>query len=539
MNLASRLYANSEQISTNLAPQGHVSKYMFLSKLQTNLMRWKALPWALVFLSAALLRLSFPRPGLWVLAWVALVPFFLSLERKDTAQVFFMSFCAGFVYYTALLFWLIHVTVAGMMVLAAYLAFYFVVFGLSWSYARKRLSGASRLIFIPCVWIVLEYIRAHLFSGFPWGFLSATQTPNIPGLQGVDLFGCWGLSFLIVFANVLVVEVMSSCVVPGRLGRRPSFISLGVLLAWFFYGLLRMSLPSDETCFLKVAAIQGNVPQEIKWVERFREGILRKHALLTELAVLKEEPDLVVWPETAFTDYLEVGENDRPLSDLAAELGVPLLIGSIRFHEMRYYNSALLYGATGDVKGVYDKLHLVPFGEYIPARGALRFLEHIVPIEDFTPGRDYRLFSVSGPACPGLRFGVLICFEDIFPELAREFVARGADFLINMTNDGWFGDTSSPYQHMQASVLRAVENRVYVVRAANTGVSCVIDDVGRIKAEVKDSSGKKTFVRGETAAYVGRTPRRSLYTRVGDVLILLASFVIFGMIVVNRRHPRV
>ncbi|MDD5019178.1 MAG: apolipoprotein N-acyltransferase [Candidatus Omnitrophica bacterium] len=493
-------------------------------------MRSKMLPWVLALFSVVLLRLSFPRPGLWMLAWVALVPFFFSLERKDTAETVFISFCAGLVYDVALLFWLIHVTVAGMLVLAAYLALYFVLFGLGWSYGRKYLSAGLRLIFVPSVWIVLEYVRSHLFSGFPWGLLSQTQTPNIPGLQGVDLFGSWGLSFILVFANVFVFELLSSRGVSGREKARRSFIPAGIIAAWFLYGLLRMYLPAAAACPLKVAVIQGNIPQEIKWAERFREGIFRKHVLLSELAVLKEEPGLVVWPETAFTDYLEIGENDRSLSSFAAELGVPLLVGSIRFQDMRYYNSALLYGASGKLEEVYDKVHLVPFGEYIPVRRYLPFLESIVPIEDFTPGGDYRLFSIPASACPGLRFGVLICFEDIFPELAREFVARGADFLINMTNDGWFGDTSSPYQHAQASVLRAVENRVYVVRAANTGVSCIIDDTGRIKAEVKDAFGKKTFVRGEAAGHVGRTLRRGLYTRIGDVLILIVSFAIFGMI---------
>jgi apolipoprotein N-acyltransferase len=507
---------------------------MFLSKLQENLMKLRLTPWMLVFLSAALLRLSFPRPGIWPLAWIALVPFLFSLERKDTAQVFFMSLAAGYVYNVALLFWLIHVTVGGMLVLCVYLALYVAVFGLAWAYSRRYFSFGARLVFAPSVWIALEYVRAHLLTGFPWAFLGYTQTPAVIALQGADLFGCWGLSFILVFVNVFLFEGLSA---PGGLSLRSRrfLIPVAVVIAWFSYGFWRMSQPVIETCPLKVAVVQGNIPQEIKWVERFSEGIFRKHALLSELTVLKEGPGLVIWPETSFADYLEAGVNDRELSDLAAQLQVPLVIGAVRFEDMRYYNSAFLYDAQGRLQMVHDKIHLVPFGEYLPARRYLHFLENIIPIEDFTPGDDFHIFSVPA-ACPGLRFGVLVCFEDIFPELSRTFVARGADFLVNMTNDGWFGDTSSPFQHAQASVLRAVENRVYVVRAANTGVSCIIDDAGRIVAGVREEAGRETYVRGEAAAVIAATRRTSLYTHVGDVLIPIVSFVIFGMIVWRRRR---
>jgi apolipoprotein N-acyltransferase len=508
---------------------------MFLSRVQENIIKMRWTPWMLAFLSAALLRLSFPRPGIWLLAWVALVPLFFSLERKDTAQVFVMSFAAGYVYNVALLFWLIHVTVAGMLVLCAYLALYPAVFGLAWAYSRRYFSFGARLIFAPSVWIVLEFVRAHLLTGFPWAFLSYTQTPDIIALQGADLFGSWGLSFILVFVNVFIFEGLSA---PGGLALRSGrfLVPFAVVAAWFSYGFWRISQPVVQDDLTKVAVVQGNIPQEIKWVERFSEGIFRKHALLSELTVLKENPDLIIWPETSFADYLEAGVNDRELSDLAVRLNVPLVVGAVRFEDLHYYNSALLYDAQGRLATVYDKIHLVPFGEYLPGRRYLHFLENVIPIEDFTRGDDFHIFCVPSAAGCGLRFGILICFEDIFPELSRAFVARGADFLVNMTNDGWFGDTSSPFQHAQASVLRAVENRVYVVRAANTGISCIIDDAGRFVAGVADENGKETYVRGEAAAVIGATRRTSLYTRVGDALIPIVSFLIFGMIVWRRRR---
>ncbi|MFA5039086.1 MAG: apolipoprotein N-acyltransferase [Candidatus Omnitrophota bacterium] len=493
------------------------------------------IPW-LALVSVLLLRLSFPRAGFWPLAWFAFLPLFLALEKTDTAKTLGVSFAAGFVFYISLLFWLIHVTIPGMAVLSFYLALYFAVFGLGWNYARAHLSYGARLVFSPCLWVLLEYIRSHLFTGFPWGLLAYTQTPCIPALQGADLVGSWGLSFVIVFVNVFLFEVLFP-----KMGERRSRLAhaapLCLIALWFLYGAWRAWEKPREQCFLKVAVVQGNIPQEIKWAPRFREGIFRKHVLLSEISLLKHEPDLIVWPETSFTEYLELGENDGELADLARRLKTPLLIGSIRFDEGRYFNSALLYDSAGEMRTLYNKLHLVPFGEYIPGRKFLPFVESVLPIEDFTPGSDATLFSLPSRTClKDLRFGVLVCFEDIFPELARAFVLKGADFLVNMTNDGWFGDTSSPFQHMQASVLRAVENRVYVVRSANTGVSCVIDDAGRVVSLV-DEAGRRTFVKGEACGFVAPTPRSALYTVIGDLFIPFACAGIFGMIGARRRRP--
>lgn len=465
------------------------------------------------------------------------MPFFFSIEKKKPSWAFAMGFCSGAIFYTAILFWLIHVSVFGMMFLSVYLGIYIALFALGFSYSRKY--KYCSLLFVPCLWIVLEYARSHLFTGFPWALLAYTQTPFVCALQGADIFGSWGVSFTVMFVNVFIFTLIEDFRSSRSVNFRKNVLPLCVIFLWFAYGCWKLSIgrPEDE-CGLRTAVIQSDIRQDIKWVESFKEGIFRKQALLSEMSVLEGSPDLIVWPETSYTDYIQLGLNDAELSGLASRLKTALLIGAIRAEEGKYLNSAILYASTGSASGTYDKLHLVPFGEYIPGRKFMPFLESLLPIEDFTPGKDFSLFRLSAQACrKDFRFGVLICFEDIFPELARGFVLRGADFLVNMTNDGWFGDSSSPSQHMQASVLRAVENRVFVLRSANTGISCIIDDSGRLLKVVSDRNGKPTFVKGQVCATVLAPRQRSFYTRFGDFLIPFACAVIFGMILARRRRP--
>jgi apolipoprotein N-acyltransferase len=195
-----------------------------------------------------------------------------------------------------------------------------------------------------------------------------------------------------------------------------------------------------------------------------------------------------------------------------------------------------MFDKAGIPSGVYNKLHLVPFGEFLPGRRQFPWLVKILPIEDFTPGRQYKMFSLLNKNGEALEVGVLICFEDIFSDLASTFVRRGADVLVNITNDAWFGDTSSPYQHLASSIFRAVENRVYVARAANTGISCIIDDAGRIREIVADAAGKKTFVTGTQAGWIYRTHRQGLYAKLGDIFAYLCALVVTVVLFLRVRR---
>jgi apolipoprotein N-acyltransferase len=264
-----------------------------------------------------------------------------------------------------------------------------------------------------------------------------------------------------------------------------------------YYKILRTAHGARRTT-LKISLIQGNIPQELKWDKGSQALILERYAQLSQKAAM-EKPDLIIWPEAASPGFIGAAEDDWIVERILAvpkETGIPLLLGSVVRENKNYFNSALLIDRQGKIAGRYDKLHLVPFGEYIPLKELFPFLETIVPIGDFTSGDSYTLFSLSPAAGgAGAKFGVLICFEDTIPELSRNFVKKGADFLVNITNDGWFKETKAPYQHLAASVFRAVENRVPLVRAANTGVSCFIDSRGRIKAKITEN-GKDIFVPG-------------------------------------------
>ncbi len=495
-------------------------------------------PYILAVLSALLLRAAYPKFDAWPLALIAFWPLLTALEGRRPFQGFLIAFTAGIVFFLTSIFWLIHVTILGMVILSVYLALYSGFFGLGFCSLKDKLGPGGRLVFVPALWEMLEFTRRHLMTGFTWALLAYSQDLDLAGIQGADLTGAYGVSFMVMFVNVLFFE--AGRMVRAKAGSRPRpiLIALAVVIAWVGYGIFRLQQDPGRGEPAKVAVIQGNIAQEIKWVPQFQEGIFSKYRLLSEIAALKETPDLIVWPETSLPDYFESGINDGPLRELAGSLGTALLVGSIRLDGAKYYNSAILFSGSGEVEGIYDKLHLVPFGEYIPLRRAIPFLEKLLPIEDFTAGRDPKVFALPGRGTPPWRFGVLICFEDIFSERARSLAERGADVLINMTNDAWFGDTVSPYQHQQASVFRAVENRAPLVRAANTGISCFIDDTGAVKKTVEDNHGKPTFVTGHAAALVAPTRRRSLYTSIGDLFALLCVLYAGTAVLFSRRMQR-
>lgn len=472
------------------------------------------------------------------------VPLFFALENKHKGKAFLLAYFTGVIFWAGTIYWLIHVTFPGTILLVLYLAAYFGIFGLIVSTVDCGLWTVGPLVSLPCLWVLLEYLRSRLLTGFGWALLAYSQYLDLPLIQIADVTGVWGVSFLVLMVNVAVKEIISpqSTVHSSQQKINYKFIlaACGMFLFVFGYGSYKLYQrpTTDDQRQLKVSVIQGNIPQELKWQAQSQGFILDKYTTLTRQASA-DKPDLIIWPEAASPGLLFRGTDAwifRDIFELAQEVKTNLLIGSAVEGGNDYFNSALLVDSTGKVIQRYDKLRLVPFGEYIPLRKTLRFLETVVPIGDFTAGREYTIFKPPVPQCPSapVNFAVLICFEDLFPELSRRFVGEGARFLINITNDAWFKQTSAPYQHLSASVFRAIENRRFLVRAANTGVSGFISPSGRIQPLVSSDGTKAIFTEGiETGIVYGRSVK-TFYTRYGDLFVLLCLFLLICGIIIQR-----
>jgi apolipoprotein N-acyltransferase len=495
----------------------------------------------LALLSGTLLALSFPKPGLSFLAWFAFVPLLLAIGGKSPRWAFRLGFVSGLTAYVGLLYWLnIVMTTYGklhwsvsfclFLFLAAYLALY--TGGVAFAVRRGEGAGISPLVSFPVVWVGLEYLRAYVLTGFPWASLGYSQYRTLPLIQIADITGVYGLSFLIAFANVVIFRIFRGIARKGE-GAYPTLsavILLCLLVATLGYGFHRLRTPErGET--LRVALTQGNIPQDVKWDPAFQEKTVEVYERLSRQACVGGS-DLVVWPESAAPFYLQSDATYAPrIKALAAELKACMVVGSPALEadrdRIRYLNSAFLLAPSGELLGRSDKMHLVPFGEYVPLSRFLPFVNKLVAgIGDFSPGRAITPLDTGKG-----KIGVLICFEGIFPELARAYVREGSRLLVNITNDAWFGRSSAPYQHLSMIAFRAVENRVPLVRSANTGITAIIDSRGHIRRMTPIFT--ETYLNGEVRLGEGE----SFYTRFGDLFALacLAASAMIGALSLRKR----
>jgi len=446
--------------------------------------------------SALLLSAS---PGIFALpqlAWLALVPLFWGLNNQPPRRAALLGLICGLAYYLPLLYWIVIVlatygqvpvpiAILALVFLALYMSCYLAGFAFLCAKAEPRLP---LLVFAPACWVALDLIRGLLFTGFPWLDLAYTQY-NLPQLiQIADLAGHHGLTFLMVLANTLIFTLIAS-LVRGKATSRPALIggAAVLLLMASGYNLWRMhTLPATlaKAEQMEVAAVQGNIPQDQKWQPAFQRETIDTYLRLSQEIFAAKKPRLVIWPETALPFYpYEHSLFLRLHSELTRPRQTYLLTGAPHREKtspegpLTYANSAFLLSPDGRVTGRYDKQHLVPFGEYIPFRRILGFASPLVEtLGDFAPGQTNAPLS-----CQNSRIGVLICFESIFPEISRRQAASGANLLVTITNDAWFGRSSAPWQHLAMGVFRTVETRKTLVRAANTGISAFIDPMGRIQ----------------------------------------------------------
>ncbi len=478
-------------------------------------------------LSGILLALSFPRVNFWFFAWVAMIPVLFAIEGQKKRVSFLLSFIFGLVFWVFNVYWIIHVTLVGLIFLVLYLTLFFALWGVVVSSVNLGKFVVAKVFFISAVWACCEYLRGICLTGFPWSLLGYSQSQNLMVIQIADIFGPWGVSFLIVLVNIFLKEVI------GKRIKIYHWIGLIIIFsAVLLYGFyqIRYSEKKEIKKYLDISLIQGNISQEDKWDPAKRKDIINKYVKLT-LAALQEDSQLVIWPEASWPVILQVDLNKpEAFGDFLKDSKSNLLIGAVTREEDLYFNSAILLSENKVSK--YDKLHLVPFGEYIPLRKIFPFLETIAPIGEIEPGKKYEIFEVDNLKEKVVnKFAVLICIEDCFSNLARKFVKKGAQFLVNITNDGWYLKTSAPYMHLQASIFRAVENKVPLVRAANTGISAFIDANGRVVSVVKDGNKKEIFIEGKLTQKIRiDSTRKTLYTIYGDWFILLC-FVFSGFLV--------
>ena len=431
-------------------------------------------------------------------AWVALLPLHRVLVGVTPGQAFRRGWLTGFLAFAGTMYWVVvamhlygkvplPVSVMLMLVLAGYLGLYVGLY--AWGFIRlEQRWPAAAWIAAPCVWVSLEYVRTHAFSGLPWGLLGYSQFQRLSLIQVANVTGVYGVSFLIVLVNVSLFLLFRWALTenPQRLPRPwiPLASTIAAVTGVWLYGLGQLHLPSSDR--VTIGVVQANIDQAQKWDSTYRVETLERYRRLTE--TVSPGSDLILWPEAA-TPFLFEQEPDYQslVTGITKDAGVPLVFGSPALRRARdgtpyLLNSAYLLNPSGEITGRYDKQHLVPFGEYVPLERMLFFLDKlVVGIGDFQPGPGPTLLSFTrGPDRRQTRFGVAICFEVIFPDLVRRLANEGADFLVTITNDAWFGDTVAPHQHFGMVVFRAVENRMAFARAANTGVSGLIDPAGRI-----------------------------------------------------------
>ncbi len=518
-------------------------------------------PWAAAVASGILMALCFaPFDRTW-LGWIALAPVTAALWLSDGPhphrRALSLGYVTGLVFFWTTFHWITTVTSAGWFALAFYLALYPALWGwFTGIVARPRIlrpvpanvlektlrigppvsrwlgSGANlkAALLSAAAWVALEWLRGIVFTGFGWNALGVALHKDIAFLQLASLTGVGGLSFLLVLSSAtLVFTVARLGAEMGRAVLRPHYdfnLAVALVVCAFSYGIHRVQNP-PATRPVRVAAVQPNIPQDNKWDPALEESIITTLRDLTESA-LAAGPDLVLWPESATPRPLL---NDHLTFDFVRrfgqESGVPLLLGSIDVSDAGAFNIAALFTRKAERMQVYRKIHLVPFGEFIPFRRSFPLFAWIagglIPT-DFDPGTEFTVMDLEEPP---VRFAALVCFEDTLGRLVRHFLPGDPQLLVNVTNDGWFLQSAAAEQHLANAVFRTVETGLPMVRCANTGVTCIIDTRGRITSALREADGSH-FLRGVLLGKVEVPVRRewTFYGRFGEwfsILALLAS----------------
>ncbi len=515
--------------------------------------------YALAVASGVLLALSFPTFGHPACAWIALTPLMVALQRGALARAFALGAIAGGVYFAGTIYWTsrvmvmygglapwvaVPVNVALVALLALFPALFAVVLR-----SLVAAHGSRALLAAPFVWVASELARSHLFTGFPWVLLGYSQLPVIPVAQFASVFGVYGLSALIAgvsaaAANAAVghrgtegpvrqaqagryTHYRSSL---RRLGRHAPLAAMVVFVfavaAWGSLRLARAELTRAGDP-VRVGLIQGNVDQAEKWNVARATAIFDDHLRLTREAI-GQGAEVVIWPESSTPFFFEEDRADADrIRTLAQQAHVPIVLGSNQMERgtpNKYFNAAFLVRADGSTGGVYRKMHLVPFGEYVPLKKVFFFVGRLVEaVSDFSPGESPVLLPINGHLA-----SASICYEIVYPDLVRRFVREGSELLVTITNDAWFGRSSAPYQHFEMASMRAIEEGRYLVRAANTGISGIVDPYGR--AQVQSAIFESAVIVGDARFLRVST----VYAQVGDLFAYFSAAISLVLLLQSR-----
>jgi len=489
----------------------------------------------LIIISGILLVLSFPNYNLVTLSYIFLVPLLISINKQNKYICFLFGFLTGMVAYSGIMYWIVPTFIAAgqskllgvlcLLLLSAYCSIYIGIFCIFLNLFNS-IKGIYFIFSLSSIWVILEYIRTYFLSGFPWGVLGYTQWKFLSLIQISEITGVYGISFLIVFINLAIGKFVIDKIEFKNKFKYILCTSL-IFLFCILYGYLRLNLfqSGNNSKSINVVCLQGNIDQYKKWDKKYQKEIINTYTMLINKS-MKTNPDLIIWPESSVPGYL-LNEIDlyNYIREIIKKSKCYHIIGSVVYNKSKFYNSAILFSKEGNPIEIYSKVHLVPFGETIPFKPFLsKYIKVLNELGDFTSGRDYKIFHIKG--CD---LGINICYESIFPEISRKITKKGAEILVNITNDAWYLRTSAAQQHFIFNIFRAIENRRTVIRCANTGITGFIDKYGRINKKTEIFS---TLI---LEAVVNTNKFETIYTKFGDIFIFLCIFnFIISFIYANK-----
>ena len=495
-----------------------------------------------------LLALSFPKYGHPAVAFIALVPLLVALSGWSGRGVpipgvparrgFILGLIAGFIHFAGTVYWTgatvstfgglpVFVAVIVAALLALYMAAYIALTGALTAVLTQRF-GIGGLCLAPAAWVAMEYLRGIVLGGFPWIPLGNTMVTLLPIAQLASAAGVYGLSLFVAFVNV---GFAAAALTAGRTRLLAAGGTLGLIALLSVWGGMRLAgneLTSGTP--IKIGLIQGNIAQTDKWNPARADMILQRYLQLSQQAA-DNGAQFLMWPESSTPFYFEEDLAGGMVRGLARGLGKPLLLGSDEVEDAdppRTYNAAFMLDTHGATAAVYRKIHLVPFGEYVPFQRLLFFVGPLVEaVSAFSRGTRVTMLPVEGHM-----ISTAICYEVTYPALSREAVRQGSEMLTTITNDAWYGDSSAAFQHFEMAAMRAIEQGRYLARAANTGISGIIDPYGRVLVRTE------LF---ETAAVVGEArfvQHKTLYAAIGDLVAYVSMATVLLALVIAIRARR-